>query len=253
MVRTFIAILIAGSCALPLTFGQAAAVPTSGHGAVPPAPWHLVVDDRFEAGVVPRHWNRYHGPYGSGPHNCARPGNSFVSNGALHMVMRHRASGDCGPGWYSAGLKLAERFESVDQKISVRFRVKSVGGIRAHRIIPMRWPSAGRGADLGEEDYCEGGPPPGCTTFLHHALGQTYHEFRVDLTRWHTMTFVRRDFAVGAFIDGVRRWTYRGTAATLPPTLKRPVLQQECSADGCPPGHVGREVILVDWIKVWNP
>jgi hypothetical protein len=91
------------------------------------------------------------------------------------------------------------------------------------------------------------------TTFLHHSTGPEYHRYRVDLTRWHTMTFVRRNLPVRALIDGNLRWTYRGTEATLPATLKRPVLQQECRSDGCPASRSGREVILIDWIKVWNP
>jgi hypothetical protein len=252
--RHLVAVLIAGCCMLQLALADTSmgvAPPESGARAVPR--WNLVVNDRFDSGVVPRHWRKYDGPYGSGPRNCAAPNHSFVRKGTLRMVMSHQATGRCGSGWYSAGMKLAERFESVDQKISVRFRVKSVGGIRAHRIIPMRWPSSDRGRDDGEEDYCEGGPLPGCTTFLHHPAGQVYHRFRIDLSRWHTMTFVRRNFTVRAFIDGHLRWTYRGTSATLPPTLKRPVLQQECSSDGCPAGRIGREVILIDWIKVWNP
>jgi hypothetical protein len=117
----------------------------------------------------------------------------------------------------------------VDQKISVRFRVKSVDGIRAHRIISMRWPSSGHGSALGEEDYCEDSPLRGCTTFPHHSTGQEYHHDRVDLTRWQTMTFVRRNFTVRALIDGKQRWTHRGT------------------------GRTGRAVILIDWITVWNP
>jgi hypothetical protein len=253
VLRHVAGVLTAVSCALPLTFAQASVTPDSPETERAAPRWSLVVNDRFDAGGVPRHWRRYDGPYGSGPRNCARPGNSFVRNGTLRLVMRYRTSGDCGPGWYSAGMKLAARFESVDQRISVRFRVKSVGGIRAHRIIPMRWPSSDRRVDSGEEDYCEGTPLHGCTTFLHHSTAQEYHQYRVDLTMWHTMTFVRRDFTVRAFIDGVRRWTYRGTNATLPPTLKRPVLQQECDSTGCPTGTIGREVILIDWIRIWNP
>ena len=150
-------------------------------------------------------------------------------------------------------MKLAKRFESVDQKISVRFRVKSVGGITGHRIIPMRWPSSNESSSGGEEDYCEGSPLGSCLTFLHYGDQQKYHRYRVDLTRWHTMTFVRRNFNVRAYIDGVRRWVYHGNRTTLPATLKRPVLQQECQHDGCPSGTGGREVIFITWIKVWNP
>jgi hypothetical protein len=252
--RQLIVIVIAGVLALPLASAWASTPePSSGQTTANRAsPWQRVVNDMFDSRGVPAHWGKYDGPYGSGPQNCARPGHSFVQDGMLHMVMRYRSSGDCGPGWYSAGMKLAERFESVDQKISVRFRVKTVDGVRAHRIIPMRWPSH-HGSNLGEEDYCEDSSLRGCMTFLHHSDGQEYHQYWVDLTKWHTMTFSRRNFTVRAFIDGKRRWVYHGTKATLPPTLKRPVLQQECRSGGCPAGKRGREVILIDWIKVWNP
>lgn len=260
MLQRLVAALVAAGCALALSVapGAAPAGPAHAEGRDPSrsttgARWNLVVSDRFDSGGVPRHWHRYDGPYGSGPRNCARPDHAFVARGMLHLLMRHESSGRCGAGWYSAGMKLAARFESVDQKIAVRFRVRSVDGVRAHRIIPMRWPSSDRRLDSGEEDYCEGTPLLGCSTFLHHGTEQVYHAYPVSLARWHTMTFVRRDFTVRAFIDGVRRWTYHGTATTLPPTLKRPVLQQECDQAGCPPGRTGREVVLIDWIKVWNP
>lgn len=217
------------------------------------SPWTLVVNDRFNGGGVPAHWTKYDGPYGSGAHNCAAPGHAFVRNGLLRMVMRYESSGECGAGWYSAGLRLVSRFDSVDQKISVRFRVASIGGVQAHRIIPMRWPASTNVADPGEEDYCEGSRLAGCTTFLHHGDTQQYHKYAADLTTWHRLTFVRRDFTVRAWVDGVLRWTYRGTPTTLPATPKHPVLQQECQHDGCPVGSSGGEVILIDWVRVWNP
>lgn len=260
MLQRLITVVFAVGCVVALSVvptavpaGSARAQAGDAARSTAGARWRLVVSDHFDSGGVPRHWHRYDGPYGSGPRNCARPDHAFVRKGMLHLLMRHEASGRCGAGWYSAGMKLDSRFESVDQKIAVRFRVRSVGGVRAHRIIPMRWPSSDRRLVDGEEDYCEGTPLLGCATFLHHTTEQEYHSYAVDLTRWHTLTFVRRGFMVRSFIDGVRRWTYRGTAATLPPTLKRPVLQQECDHSGCPRGRTGREVILIDWIKVWNP
>lgn len=251
MRRTFSAVL-AAVCAValsPVVTASQATVVTERAAA----PWTLVVDDRFNAGRVPRHWSRYDGPYGSGPENCARPDHASVRNGKLRMVLRYRADGRCGAGWYSAGMMLDERFESVSQKIRIRFRVRTVDGVRGHRIIPMRWPSSGDWPDAGEEDYCEGSDLRGCSTFLHGPDERESHHYRVNLRRWHTMTFVRRGFTVRAFIDGKRRWVYRGDRSTLPATLKRPVLQQECQSDGCPSGRQGREVILIDWVKVWNP
>lgn len=216
------------------------------------SPWRLVVNDQFRSGGVPAHWSRYDGPYGSGPKNCARPDHAYVRNGTMRMVLRHRASGDCGRGWYSAGMMLARRFGSVDQKISVRFRVASTGGVRGHRIIPMRWPSTAGWPEGGEEDFCEASGLGGCSTFLHSASGRESRKYRVNLTQWHTMTFVRRSFTIRSYIDGRLRWTYRGSRSTLPATVKRPVLQQECDSS-CPSGTTGQETILVDWVKVWNP
>lgn len=239
-----VGVLIAGVLATTLVPGSASPQPASS--------WRLVVDDRFNSGGVPKHWSKYDGPYGSGPENCARPDHGFVRNGKMRMVLRHRAGGDCGRGWYSAGMMLAKRFKSVDQKITVRFRVVSKGGVTGHRIIPMRWPSSGDWPDGGEEDFCESSSLKGCSTFLHSADDRESHRYRVNLTKWHTMTSVRRNFTVRAFIDGKRRWTYRGNSSTLPATLKRPVLQQECRSS-CPSGIRGREVILINRIRVWNP
>ena len=233
--------------ASPMPSREAAATSTT------TSPWRLVVDDRFDSGGVPAHWTKYSGRYGSGPENCARPDHASVQGGSLRMVLRYRGAGDCGAGWYSAGLRLADRFDSVDQKISVRFRVVSYGGVVGHRIIPMRWPASTNAADPGEEDFCEGSSVSSCMTFLHHDGDQEYHQYGVDLTTWHTMTFARRNFTVRAYIDGVQRWLYRGSPDTLPATRKHPVLQQECQHDGCPGGTAGREVILIDWIRVWNP
>lgn len=252
MIRRLVVVLLGVALAALLALVPASA-PEARVAARTTSPWTLVVDDQFNAGGLPPHWSTYDGPYGSGPQNCARPDHSFVSDGRLRMVLRYRTSGDCGPGWYSAGLRLVKRFDSVDQRISVRFRVLQFGGVVGHRIIPMRWPASGDWVDPGEEDFCEGDHLTTCTTFLHHDGVQEYHVYRVDLTTWHTMTFVRRNFTVGAYIDGQRRWFYRGNEDTLPSTPKHPVLQQECQKDGCPAGTAGREVIVIDWIRVWNP
>lgn len=244
MNTTLVKLVLAGLLSLALV---SVAAPGSARGH-----WDLVVNDRFSSGGVPKHWDRYDGPYGSGAENCARPSHAFVKHGKMRMVLRHRSGGECGDGWYSAGMKLVEKFESVDQKIAIRFRVASRHGVHGHRIIPMRWPSSGEQPGGTEEDYCEGDRVTGCTTFLHSDSGRVYHKYRVNLTKWHTMRFVRRDFTVRAFIDGKRRWTYHGNESTLPATKKRPVLQQECD-DSCPSGTRGREIIVIDWIKVWNP
>ncbi len=251
--KRIIGFLVLCVIALPLASASASTTAASQSTAVRNAsPWRLVVDDRFNSGGVPRHWSRYDGPYGSGAENCARPDHASVKDGAMRIVLRYRSSGDCGAGWYSAGMMLAKRYQAVDQKISVRFRVASTDGVRGHRIIPMRWPSSGSWPAAGEEDFCESSGLRGCSTFLHHSQGQEYsHTYRVNLTRWHTVTFVRRDFTVRSYIDGKLQWSFRGSPKTLPATLKRPVLQQECSSS-CPSGRSGQETIIINWIKVWN-
>jgi hypothetical protein len=214
--------------------------------------WRLVVNDQFKSGSFPAHWLRYDGRYGSGAENCARPDHAFVKDGKMRMVLRYRTAGRCGRGWYSAGMMLAKEHESIDQKISIRFRVELVRGITGHRILPMRWPSSDEWRTKGEEDLCESSLLDGCATFLHGVDGRVDREYKVNQARWHTYTFARRNFTVRTWIDGKRRWVYRGNKMTLPPTLKRPVLQQECRLS-CPRGRVGREVILIEWIKIWNP
>lgn len=225
----------------------------SGSKAATTTGWRLVVDDRFDSGGLPRHWTAYSGRYGSGAKNCPTPKHVTVAKGSLRLLLRHETSGDCGPGWYSAGVRLVAQYDSVDQRIAVRFKVRSSGGVTGHRIIPMRWPGTTTVAEPGEEDYCEGSGLRGCTTFLHFDGKQIYHRYAVDLTQWHTMVFVRRNFVVRAWIDHTPVWTYRGNPTTLPATPKHPVLQQECQHDGCPAGTTGSELIAIDWIKVYNP
>lgn len=218
------------------------------------SPWKLVVNDQFTSGGVPSHWIRYDGPYGSDPHNCATPKNGIVSQGMMRMLFRWQPSGQCGAGWYSSGMVLDKRYQSVDQKIQIRFRSRSVDGIRAHWIIPMRWPSDGAFPSGGEEDYCEGGGGWGCSTFIHgYNRKGPYKDYNVNINQWHTWTFVRRNFTLNVFLDGRQVWYYRGNRFTLPPTLKRPVLQQECRAYGCPTGRTGSQTLIIDFIKVWNP
>jgi hypothetical protein len=219
--------------------------------------WVNVVNDQFSSGGVPAHWTRYDGPYGSGPRNCATPSHASVSGGSMHMLMRYEASGRCGAGWYTAGMMLDRAFASVDQRVTVRFRVVS-GGVSGHHIIPMRFPPTARWPQGGEEDYCEGSGSSGCHTFLHYgdkASTQVLHRHAFDLSRWHTVRFERRNHVVKAYIDDLRTpvWTYRGLSRTLPDTKKQVVLQQECRSSGCPAGTTGTEDIQIDWITIDNP
>jgi len=235
---------------------QIIAVPTSAEGA-----WKTVLDDKFESGGVPGHWGLYNGPYSSSG-NCATPSHASVANGYLRMLMRHKPTGKCGAGWYSTGMQLLNRrpYVSVDQRITLRWRVL-YSGVVSHRIIPMRWPVDGSSWPAGgEEDYCEGRSNTRCSTFLHYSSRNLhlYHHYGVDLTQWHTMRFERRRYVVTAYIDDLVTpvWTYVGSPKTLPATKKVAVLQQECRPPrdgGCPSGTVGSEEIQIDWIKVENP
>jgi hypothetical protein len=235
------------------------ATTTSGRRPSAPAAagWVNVVNDQFDSGGVPAHWQRYDGPYGSAPQNCATPSHVSVSGGSMHLLMRHETSGRCGAGWYTAGMMLHRAFASVDQRVTVRFRVVS-GGVSGHHIIPMRFPPGARWPQGGEEDYCEGDGPSGCHTFLHYGdtpSTQVWHRHAFDLSQWHTVRFERRNHVVKAYIDDLTTpvWTYKGSSRTLPDTRKQVVLQQECRSSGCPAGTTGTEDIQIDWITVDNP
>ena len=237
------------------------ATTTTTSGRRPSAPaapgWVNVVNDQFSSGGVPAHWHRYDTPYGSAPHNCPTPSHVSVSGGSMHLLMRYEASGRCGAGWYTAGMMLDKAFASVDQRVTVRFRVVS-DGVSGHHIIPMRFPPGARWPQGGEEDYCEGSESNGCHTFLHYgdkATTQVSHRHGFDLRQWHTVRFERRDHVVKAYIDDLTTpvWTYNGSSRTLPDTKKHVVLQQECRASGCPPGTAGTEDVQIDWITIDNP
>lgn len=216
-----------------------------------------VVDDQFNSGGLPAGWHSYDGPYGSGPHNCAIPSHAVVSGGYLHLLMSYETSTSlpCGAGWYTAGLALSG-YSSVDQRVTVRFRVVD-SGVAGHFIIPMRWPDNDSAwPAVGEEDYCESDVASGCTTFLHYSANNSrvMHSYAVDLTQWHTLRFQRLNNVVSAFIDNMTTpvWTFTGNSTTLPDTLKHVVLQQECQSS-CPTGTTGSEDIQIDWITVENP
>jgi hypothetical protein len=239
---------------------RATTATTSGRRLSAPAAaagWVNVVNDQFDSGGVPAHWHRYDKPYGSAPHNCPTPSHVSVSGGSMHLLMRHETSGRCGAGWYTAGMMLDRAFASVDQRVTVRFRVIS-GGVSGHHIIPMRFPPGTPWPQGGEEDYCEGSGSGGCFTFLHYgdkATTQVLRRHAFDLSQWHTVRFERRNHVVKAYIDDLRTpvWTHRGSSRTLPDTKKQVVLQQECQPSGCPAGTAGTEDIQIDWITVDNP
>lgn len=221
----------------------------------PQAGWTTVVDDQFDSGGLPSHWHSYDGPYGSGSHNCAAPSQSTVHDGFLDMQMAYRASGTCGAGWYTAGLALSG-FSSVDARVTLRFRIVPGPGFHAHVIVPMRWPDDDSSwPQGGEEDYLEGSWSGTLTTYLHYGSDQQVAspDYVIDPTQWHTVITSRHDHLVTVAIDGQVQWTYSGSSATLPDTLKHVVLQQECSGNGCPSGTAGTEDVQVDFVRVEVP
>ena len=120
----------------------------------------------------------------------------------------------------------------------------------------MRWPTSAAWPAGGEEDYCEGDSLSGCDTFLHYSSSnqQVYHPYSFSLAQWHTIRVQRLNHVVMVFIDDLStpQWSYTGSSATLPDTVKRVVLQQECQSS-CPTGTSGSEDIQIDWITIDNP
>ena len=221
--------------------------------------WVTQVDDRFDSGGVPDHWNLYDGPYGSDPHNCASPDHVYVSAGMMHMLMYYENKGQCGAGWYTAGMMLASEYGTIDQRITMRWRIVR-HGVSSHYIIPMRFPDIASWPQGGEEDFCEGTSLTGCSTFLHYGddkgpAPEIAHRYTFDMSEWHTIRVVRRNLSLSVFVDDFSSpvWVYDGTSETLPETIKRPVLQQECPVEGCPRGSAGTEDIQIDWIVIDRP
>jgi hypothetical protein len=228
-----------------------------GTSTVDAAPnWTTVVNDTFNSGsTYPSHWHAYNGRYGSGAsHNCAKPSHNTVSGGYLHMKLSWDSvgSGGCGPGWFAGGLSLDRALSAKNQRMTVRFRIVSSGGVQGHRIIPMLSPNDGTG--IGEQDFCESTPFTFCSTFLHHGdeVGRDRMKYFLNLQQWHTFVFTRYGYRVTSSIDGVAKLDFSGNEMSLPSKLKHVVLQQECNKLGCPSGRTGVEDIQIDYIKVEN-
>jgi hypothetical protein len=240
----------------PTATPQATATPRPSPTQPAPTPppggpgWRMVVNDQFNSGGVPGHWNIYTGLLSN--RTWTERSHVTVSGGALHMLMAYRQNGHHGAGWYSSGLALNQH-HTVDARITVRFRVVP-NGVQSHRIIPMRWPTNG-GPAAGEEDYCESNGYDQCMTFLHYGSNQIFRQHTFDQRQWHTIRTERRGDTVRVYIDNLTTpvWTYNGNATTLPRTPKRVVLQQECQPPRCPGPSSGTEEIQVDWITVEVP
>jgi hypothetical protein len=219
--------------------------------------WRTIVNDQFNKGGLPRHWLRYSHPYGSAPNNCTDPTHDYVSGGYLHIIEKYETSKpagvECpyGAGWYTGGVSLPEvaPYNVNNQRITVRFRIVSVGGVVPHYIVPMRY------AGNGEEDFFESDLLNQAHTFLHYSGGRVRSDrgYSINVTRWHTLSFTHLNHVVHAYIDKMKRpvWAYRGDATTTPDATRHIVLQQECSHTfGCPKGTTGYSDIQVDWITV---
>lgn len=266
LVATGAALFVLGGIAVGLSqdFGGNTAFPANGGSAptstpipppstlpVVPTVWTTVVSDNFNSGATyPAHWTAYTGHYRA---NCAAASHNTVSGGFLHMRLSYEPAGFCGPGWYSGGLTLDESLSAPNQRVTIRFRIVSVGAIQGHRIVPMLNPNDGTG--IGEHDLCESTPYEFCSSFLHYgAKGTTQirKKYAVDLTVWHTMVFTRDGYHFTSSIDGVVKLDYTGDETTLPSKLRHVVLQQECNKLGCPTGTTGSEDIQVSSIRVDN-
>ncbi len=76
----------------------------------------------------------------------------------------------------------------------------------------------------------------------------------VALSHWHTFRVQRLNHVVTVYVDNMNTpvWRYAGSSKTLPNTVKRVVLQQECGSS-CPKGVSGSEDIQIDWITIDDP
>jgi hypothetical protein len=226
----------------------------------PPSGWITVVDDQFTTAGVPSHWKLYDGHYGSGPSdNCAAPSQDTVpGDGYMYLTMSYKTSGTCGAGWYEGGMMIASTFQETNQSISVRWRILPSADptiVRSHEIIPMAWPENDDWTHA-EADYCETGQLNACQTYIHYGgSSQVVHNYQLDLTQWHTMTFTQNNGVIMATIDGTLAWSANLGTSTLESVARRVVLQQECPGAACPPASYAGETekIQIDWITIQVP
>lgn len=230
--------------------------------------WTNVLNDQFNTGGVPSHWQLYHSPYGSLPKNCTAPSHDYVSGGYLNLVEKWEpstpAGASCpyGAGWYTGGMKLdpVAPYAAKNQRVTVRYRIVSTNSVRSHHIIPMLWPAGITYVykkNNGESDFLESDLYSGERTFLHYVTSsgtgaQVYSPtLNVNLAQWHTVQAQILGNVVTLSIDGAVVWNYVGNSTTVPSVLRSVVLQQECSHSlGCPKGSSGSEDIQIDWITV---
>jgi phosphatidylinositol-3-phosphatase len=228
------------------------------------AGWATVYRDDFTTdAAAPANFGLYVGQCGTPQGNVKQfdPRQAWVQGGLLHMRLSYLPSGPCGANWYSAGMMIDQQYGGVDQAVELRYRIVSVGGAAGHLVVPMRFPDTTSWPAGGEEDGCEGGESlAGCSSFIHYACPgsggdcQTVGpDYSADLTQWHTWRFESRSFGFKVYLDGVLKWSFLGNSTTVPATVKRLVLQQECSYAGCPGSTSASEDVQVDWVQVDKP
>jgi hypothetical protein len=234
----------------------------------PQAGFSRVFADEFDGTAVDTSkWGPYTGHLTSSS-GCNEPDNLSVSGGVLTMLFAYQPSGVCGANWYHGSMKVDRAYSGNNQSVTVRYRVlnNDPSNTRAHRIMPMRWPSSGPDGGTsppgwhGEADYCEGSSLTHCKTFLHYAPSSespyqvASPEIVFDATQWHTIRatqYAGNDVAV--FVDDMATpvWYYDGTTTTVPDVMRRTVLQQECPSS-CPTDTHDWERIEVDFVTIDN-
>lgn len=225
--------------------------------------WTVVVNDTFNSGGIPSHWDLYQATWVSSGHTPTAyysPSHCTVSGGYLHLLMKyepHGVPGNTAAAWYTCTASLAPGVETKpDVRVTLRWReVPSNGGL-SHLNMPLRWPNNGCWPQGGEEDWFEGEPPAynTATAFMHHGSNcsgggntQIYHRYgTINLTQFHTFRFQRMtsgsNVTVSAYADNLTTpvWTCSSTTSpacnttTMPTTLKHTVLQQEVPFSACP-------------------
>jgi hypothetical protein len=257
-------VLVAGAATLALVLRSGTSAP---HVPSPPA-WRNVVDDQFTSNRIPAHWQLYRGPYANRPHNCTSPTHDYVANGRLNIVEKYEAAKPAGvscpygAGWYTGGLKIdpIAPYVGNDQRVTVRYRVVSRGGVVSQHIIPMRWPANRKivpGMNQGEEDFLDTDTLTGGHFVVYPGRrggGRIRSSlYSIRMTRWHTVRLAQFSHGIYAYVDDMTTpvWAYHGDSTTIPDIQRTTVLQQECPhPHGCPTSATGSEDIQIDWITV---
>ncbi len=259
---------VVNSFSLGYTGGSAAPTPPPVSTTDPGLPaadngadgWTTKVNDTFDAGGVPSHWNVYTGKYSGNGANCTSSSHVIVSSGMLTLLMKYdnsgtNASATCtGNQWYTGAI--SGGVSAVSKRVTMRWRIVNGGAVQA-RVMPEDWPDDGSVWPNGEHDYCEGDSSTSCGFFMHY--GSTSNKQQVvgpsipeDLTQWHITRSVRDGQTFQEFIDNLVTpvWSQTLTTTQAPAISDHTVLQQECDYHGCPTTTTGTAEIQVDWVQI---